>query len=471
MKLRMVILGTALGWGVAASGADFVNLDFEDYTVADSGFSAEVPGWGNLCIDPFPLEGAMFGLVTTNNESQTPWQGAAALFLGTGSLLFTNVIQVSQAGDVPTNAVRIRFVTTLAGVSATLSDVSLTASVPDELMPGVYRYTTDIQALAGQAAALTFSLGWSEYGRYQLDQIEFLNGSGAVIWPLPGPGAGICLEDFHAATLNTMQWERVQAGGQNVQSRQTNGCMGTWLNSNPEPAFDISYRYQAALRGDWDVQLDYQTLQYGGTGTVVVGLALGADFGPDGTAQASVGRLANANSAGNPRYMVDWGQGPTNETAPAATSGVFRLVRTGWEVAGYVWDAGSNNWQMVGTAEGYTDDTARVGLRFWSTGTLNGKAGLAINVDNLILRAGQTSLDGLAIKTFGLDESGAPVLAWDAAGIASSNKYVVMRATNFTDSAWTGVSGGLPDTGTETNWAGSPAGAGPNFYRLQVIRH
>ena len=117
--------------------------------------------------------------------------------------------------------------------------------------------------------------------------------------------------------------------------------------------------------------------------------------------------------------------------------------------------------------DGYTDETARVGLKVWSTGAFSGKTAL-IKADNLLLAGGQMSLDGLAIKTFGLDEGGAPAINWDAVGIAPTNKYVVMRATNIPDSAWTPVSSGIVDAGGETNWTGSATAAGSGFYRIEV---
>ena len=469
MKLRILISGALLAWGPAVLGGGFVNLDFEDYAPHEGGFSADVPGWGGLNIDPIPLDGASFGLVTTNNEYQTPLQGEAALFLGTGILFYTNEIQVSQTGDVPTNAARIRFLTTLAGVSATMSNMSLTASAPEEPTPGVYRYTTDIQTLAGRTAVLTFTLGWSEYGRYQLDQIEFLDESGAVIWPVPGPGPAICLEDFHAATLNPTLWDVATFSGQSNACSISSGMLRIDVPP-PSAPFETEFRYRAALRGDWDVRMDYYfqpILSLANSNNPgCFGVTLAADFGPAATARAGVGQMILISNQAR-SYVMDWGQGPANFLEPTAMTGVFRLVRTGWEVAGYAWNAGSNGWQVIGSMDGYTDETARVGLKVWSTGAFSGKTAL-IKADNLLLAGGQMSLDGLAIKTFGLDEGGAPAINWDAVGIAPTNKYVVMRATNIPDSAWTPVSSGIVDAGGETNWTGSATAAGSGFYRIEV---
>ena len=475
MRKGLIIAGVALAWGVAAPAADFVNLGFNEYTLGDGGF-ADVPGWGKFFADPFSLGGAYIGLVATNNDDLVPLEGKAALFLGTGSFFNPPYeIWVSQTAVVPAYAAQIRFWTTLPGVSVTLSNIFLTASAPDEPWPGCYQYTTDIRALAGQTATLKITIYGSAWGRYQLDKIEFLGEEGVVIWPFPGPGAGVCLDDFHAATLNTSLWEVVSAVTQvfyQISSERIRADVG-FVNGMVVNPFETYFRFRSPLRSDWDVRMDFQfDPDLHSTNPGVIGMALAADFGSAGTAQARVGQVVDLNSA-NRRYIVDWGPGPTNEVATTNSTGVFRLVRTGWEVAGYVWDAGSNRWRVVGTADGYTDEVAHVGLKVWCTGTFTGgsKTGDGYSLfyaDNLMLADGRACLDGLATKVFGLDESGAPTFTWDTVGIPESNRYFVTRATSLVDSAWLPVSEEITDSGGETNWTGTDSGAGPFYYRLEV---
>ena len=471
MKKSWIVAGVALACAGGAQAADFINLDFEDYTPDESGFLVAVPGWSNnwfLGLDSFPLEGAALGVVTTNNEYLTPLAGEASLFLGTGNLISYGVdeIWVSQTADVPPNAAYIRFLTTLPGVAATLGGIALAASAPVENPPGVFRYAADIRSLAGQAAELKVGIGWSGWGRYMLDQIEFLDAGGRVVWPPPSP---VCLEDFHAATLNTSLWEVVTSFGQTNAYAISSERLRTTINP-PSAPFETVYRNRSVLSGDWDVRMDFNfqiTTSITDAGPGVIGMALAADFGPARTATAHVGQMITLSNRDR-CYGVDWGQGSTNEVATTNQTGVFRLVRSGWEVAGYVWDAGSNDWQIVGTADGYTDDVARVGLKVWCTGTYGGK-GSYVYADNLTLANGRVSLDGLAFKTFGLDESGAPTVAWDAAGIPATNRYVVTRATSLVDSVWTTMSGTIADSGGETNWTGANPGLGSFYYRIESI--
>ncbi len=411
MKTPWIIAGLALACACSAQAVDFINLDFEDYTPDADGFSVTLPGWSNnwfLGLDFLPLEGAALGVVTTNNEYLTPLAGEASLFLGTGNLILYEVdeLWVSQTADVPPNASYIRFLTTLSGVGATLGGIALAASAPVENPPGVFRYTADIRSLAGQAAELKVRIGWSAWGRYMLDQIEFLDADGTVIWPLPISPPPVCLEDFHATALNTSQWEVVTSFGQTNAYAISGQRLMTIVNP-PSAPFEMAYRYRSVLSGDWDLRMDFEfeaLLASSNTGAGIFGMALAADFGPDWTSTARVGHMITISNQDR-CYGMDWGQGPTNAMATTNKTGVFRLVRTGWEVVGFVWDAGSNDWQIVGTADGYTDDVARVGLNVWSTGAFAGKDA-HVYADNLALANGRVSLDGWRSRRSGWTKAG-----------------------------------------------------------------
>ncbi len=487
MKRSWIIAGVALACACGAHAADFVNLDFEAYAGTGSDY---LPGWEwnsnafqSFGVDFCPLVTATVGLVTSNASCGTFFQGEYSAFLSTGQYqayineewgwqaVCCSAPTISQTAVVPANAAYIRYTSTPpfiwdsytgfhwdVRVQGTLGGIVLSNGV-----------TTDIRSLAGQEAELSFTVIGTDDpespGSYHsLDQIEFLNAAGVVIWPLPPP---ICLEDFHAATLNTSLWEVVTSFGQTNAYFIASETLQTTVTP-PAVPFETLFRYRSLFHGDWDVRMDFQLLgAISGTDPGVFGMALAADFGPERTAMADMGYMIVISNQSR-SYETDWGQGPTNQLATADVSGVFRLVRSGWEVAGYVWDAGSNDWQIVGTMDGYTDDVARVGLKVWSTGAFSTK-GVYAYADNLMLADGRASLDGLAIKTFGLDESGAPTVAWDALGIPPSNRYVVTRATSLVDSAWTPVSDSIADGGGETNWTGANPGFGSFYYRVESV--
>lgn len=496
LKKWMILAGVAAMWGLGAQAGSFTNLNFEAY----AGTGDELlPGWERSSIgylwpllDELPLASAGLGLGSTNT---TAWAGQYSAFLSTGQTtefiegigyIFNccSAPEIWQTAQVPALATHIRYVASPTVIKddtgmgwgyyeirlqGWLGAVDLSAGVPEAMPDGSVRYVTDIRSLAGQEAMLKFSCAGGDNAMnpgswHYLDQIEFLDVAGGVIGPNPTP---ICLEDFHAATLNTSLWEVAISGQTNAYSVLNQYL---WTRVLPPAApFETAYRYRAELRGDWDVRVDYRfSAPMGSSSNVgVLGTALAADFGTAGTSKASVGRLVDVDATDH-RYAVDWGQGPTGDMPTTAVTGIFRLVRTGWEVAGYVWDAGSNDWRIVGTMDGYTDETARVGLKVWSTGAFSGKSAI-IYSDNLLLANGRASLAGLAVKTFGLDGAGAPTVAWESAGMPTNTRVVVTRATSLVDSVWTLVSGAIGDTGGETNWTGSGGGTEPAYYRLEVV--
>ena len=492
MNRGWIIAGMALACACGAPAANFTNLDFEAYAGTGSDY---LPGWEwdtnafrSYGVDFCPLVTATVGLITSNTSCGIFFEGEYSAFLSTG--LYDAYINeesgwqpiccgrptISQTAVVPANAAYIRYLSTPPFIWDSYTGFHWDVRVQGALGGIVLSngVTTDIRSLAGQEAELSFSVignddEQSPGSHHSLDQIEFLDAGGTVIWPLPRPRPTVCLEDFHAAALNTSLWEVATAFGQ-TNAYAISGQQLMTIVKPPSAPFETAYRYRSALRGDWDLRVDFQItalLATNNTGAGVFGMALAADFGPERTATARVGQMITISNQ-NWCYGVDWGQGPTNELATANRSGVFRLVRSGWEVAGYVWDAGSNDWQIVGTAGGYTDETARVGLKVWSTGAFSGKDA-HIYSDNLVLANGRLSLDGLAIKTFGLDESGAPTIDWDAVGIPATNRYVVTRATSLVDSAWTPVSSQIPDAGGTTNWTGAEGAAGPFYYRVESV--
>ena len=502
VKMKLLIAGLALTCGISAQAGSFSNLNFEAYSGSGTNL---LPGWERSegaydwpLMDDCPLVTAGLGLYSGNGgyACGTLFQGAYSAFFSSGIGIYVydeeadawvygdpGTITIWQTAQVPVDATTIRYSSTPTRIQDTdlghfemriqgmLGGIDLSAGTPEELGNGGRRYTTDISSWAGQTVQLSFYLSGSENPEnpgtwHSLDEIEFLNASGTVVWP---PQPPICLEDFHAGTLNTSLWEVATVGPAityGFGSYNGDGFLRNNIYSATTP-FETSFRYRSLIRGDWDVRMDFKMyFMSGTTGTGIVGMALGADFGEAGTSKASVGCIANANGS-DPRYMMDWGEGPTDTVTTTLESGIFRLVRTGWEVAGYIWDAGSNHWQMVGTADGYTDDTARVGLKVWSTGAVGGKGWWTFS-DNLMLANGQVSLEGMAIKVFGLDESGAPTVAWDAGGIAETNRYYVTKATSLVDSVWTPVSGAIGESGGETNWTGTGGGTGPAYYRIEV---
>jgi hypothetical protein len=227
-----LLAGVAVACGLGAQAASFTNLNFEAY----AGTGDELlPGWERSSIgylwpllDELPLASAGLGLGSTNT---TAWAGQYSAFLSTGQttefiegigyiINCCSAPEIWQTAQVPALATHIRYVASPTvikddtgmgwgyyeiRIQGWLGAVDLSAGVPEAMPDGSVRHMTDIRSLAGQEAMLKFSCAGGDNPMnpgswHYLDQIEFLDVAGGVIGTSPTP---ICLEDFHAGTLNT----------------------------------------------------------------------------------------------------------------------------------------------------------------------------------------------------------------------------------------------------------------------------
>ncbi len=279
-----------------------------------------------------------------------------------------------------------------------------------------------------------------------------------------GPSAR-CLEDFHAG-LNTSLWQIITVG-QEIDYSEVETYLGCYVNS-ATGSFETIFQYQPVLRGDWDMLIRYELSVLGYlSGTGNIGMGLCAEFGSGDVATACVGQIADPGGSGL-FYITDWGNGPFDLVSSTTNSGMFRLHREGETVSGLYWDSVNYCWQTVGSAGGFTQESARVGLKVWNTGTFSGKGSFMPNFDDLMLLDGQVCLDGMAVKVFGLDSNGVPSVSWDSVGIPESNRYFVTKATNLLDPDWEAVSGALGESAESNQWTGSASDASPVYYRIEM---
>ncbi|GEM_PF-4331064 len=486
MKKGLILLLTGL-CAMSAQAVSFTNLDFEAYSGTGSDY---LPGWEwdttafSSGVDDCPLVTAMVGLITPTTGCGTWFEGEYSAFLSTGQYqayineellwLCCAAPTISQIADVPTDAVSIRYTSTPPFIWDSYTGFHWDMRVQGALGGIVLSngVTTDISSLTGQTATLSFTVVGTDDpaspGSYHsLDQIEFLDASGEVVWPLPppyGPSAR-CLEDFHAG-FNTSLWQVITVG-QELDYSEIESYLGCYVNSALAP-FETIFQYQPILHGDWDVLIRYEMLIQGFlSGTGNIGMGLCAELGSGDAATACVGRISDPSGSG-PFYMTDWGAGPFDLVSSPTNAGMFRLHREGENISGLYWDSVNTCWQTVGTAGGFTQESARVGLKVWSTGTFSGKGAFMPRFDDLMLVDGKVCLDGMAVKVFGLDSNGVPSVSWPSVGIAETNRYFVTKATNLLDPNWVPVSGAF-DGSSETNeWTGSVPTNPAAYYRIEV---
>ena len=170
---------------VTCSKAAFTNLDFESYSGSGNDL---LPGWergtGDYLwplIDQYPISTAGLGLVTVNGEyGQVPITGSYSLFFcpGTSASMpgVPTTVSIWQTDLVPLSASTISF--TINGLGSAsyafnLGAQNLLANSPTLLPDGNWRYTTDISALAGQMATLSFSATDNDATWNRIDDIYF----------------------------------------------------------------------------------------------------------------------------------------------------------------------------------------------------------------------------------------------------------------------------------------------------------
>ena len=165
--------------------AEFMNLDFESYSGSGDDL---LPGWersaGNYMwplIDQLPMTMAGLGLVTANGDyGEVAISGSYSLFLCPG--IENNppwtplTVSIWQTAIIPIAASAISFTIDDLGAASyafSLGSYDLMAGSPTLLPDGNWRYTTDISALAGQVATLTFSATANDAFWNRIDDIQF----------------------------------------------------------------------------------------------------------------------------------------------------------------------------------------------------------------------------------------------------------------------------------------------------------
>ena len=186
MKMNtMIIAALATLLAATCANAEFTNLGFESYSGSGDDL---LPGWERSVgdymwplIDQYPITTAGLGLVTVAGPyGEAAISGSYSLFLCPGiGATFPYVpptVSIWQTDLVPASAGTISFtIDTLgaASYSFNLGTYDLLSNEPSVLPDGNLRYTTDISALAGQVATLTFSASANDAVWNRIDDIQF----------------------------------------------------------------------------------------------------------------------------------------------------------------------------------------------------------------------------------------------------------------------------------------------------------
>ncbi|MEW5803579.1 MAG: PQQ-binding-like beta-propeller repeat protein, partial [bacterium] len=198
----------------------------------------------------------------------------------------------------------------------------------------------------------------------------------------------ILYEDFNDNITNTSLWE-IKTDGSGPIIAETNGRLEISFptNSADDPAkgaFSANYSSICKLKGDFDIQIDYELLNWPAKNGVRVGLTV---IGPRRNEAVERVSLGNSDFSGYPseEYVVDFTNGIQFMAAPPDNlSGKLRLVRSGATLTGYYYN---NSWVPIYSTTVTTED---VGFCYsaWSHNYVFADREVKVAFDNFIINKG-----------------------------------------------------------------------------------
>lgn len=209
----------------------------------------------------------------------------------------------------------------------------------------------------------------------------------ATINVAPAPVTAAVLDDFDDQTVNTHLWTRnVQGVGPTVA--ELNGRLEIRLppTSIEDPTLRVlrgGYSSVCQLRGDFDIQVNYQLLDWPFSNGVRVGLGTGLGA----TERTSFGLAADF--PGEPRretYLTHFQDGLVSIVSTTDTVGTLRQVRVGNTVSGYYRQG--QEWVPIGSAAAPTTDVG-FSLSAWSHAYAFSGSDVRVAFDDITLNAGE----------------------------------------------------------------------------------
>jgi hypothetical protein len=185
--------------------------------------------------------------------------------------------------------------------------------------------------------------------------------------PSPTP-----LDDFDSGLI-ACNWSVTSSHGSATVPSVADGVLKARLTTavSGQPTYTSGLTSRFALRGDFDVQVDYRLVSWDGGNGVRVNL---------NAAGGTIHRLNERNN--DERYTTNLG-GQINSVPTTATSGRLRLVRQGSTLIGYYDDAG---WRELSRRTGMSTGDTPVVLSIHGHNALPANA--EVHFDNLVVASG-----------------------------------------------------------------------------------
>ena len=199
-------------------------------------------------------------------------------------------------------------------------------------------------------------------------------------------------DDFNDNAWNSTLWDILEAGGPEIE--ETNQQLEITFPSTSSGAnFYAGYASKCALRGDFDVQVDYHLITWPSNNGVRAGIWIERSPSTYTVERASYG-ISDGFTPGD-HYTTNFADSILL-SATDDTDGRIRLVRTGTTFKGYYFDEISNEWVLLQSIQGDVMSSRDVTfmMKAWSHDYAFGDALVKVAFDNFVINKGEIICPG-----------------------------------------------------------------------------
>ncbi len=212
-------------------------------------------------------------------------------------------------------------------------------------------------------------------------------------WQVAGPLAHqipVLFEDFNDNIVNAQWWKTVSVANGGSATEQNHRLeIDVPATASGLPEFLAAFQSQFKLRGDFDIQVDFNLLTWPANNGMRMGIVLSNS---NNRYRATVHRISQAGTVpGGESHTATLDTGEASEIVTRvvtnATIGRFRMVRSGSTFTSYYWDSAINKWTSILVGGNSTLDI-NVTLQAWSSDTQFQHMAELVAFDNFIVNTG-----------------------------------------------------------------------------------
>ncbi len=202
------------------------------------------------------------------------------------------------------------------------------------------------------------------------------------------PSAGGLLDDFDDNSFNPSLWSPYTQGtGPSISVVNQRVEITLPANSKDDnssmPTIAGRYSSRCTLIGDFDIQVDYELLDWPDSNGVRVGLGV-----PGGmTERVSFGPSWDYPYQPREVYLTHFADGVFGITETSNRSGKLRAVRTGSDLSGYYFN--NSNWNLIRKYATSTTSEGWFTIDIWSANSIFKSQNVRVAFDNVIVNRGK----------------------------------------------------------------------------------